>query len=278
MKSKEVWAHTLVKNEENWLWYSVNSVIKNVDKLLLWDTGSTDASLLIEKALTEKYPDKIIYRKTEQSSAEDFTKVRQEMLDATKGDWFLMLDADEIWWRESIEKVVGFVRSQSSEEYESVVVPTINLVGDIFHYQGSSAGKYRFGNLRGHYNLRMVKTNIPGLRSLGSHGVWGWADGSGKMIQDRNLYKFIDAPYLHATNLVRSPADSMVIKRKKKFRYEIGESFPFNYFYPEVFFENKPDFVSSPWSVMESGFKFRAFFETPLRKINRAVFTRKVGY
>ena len=62
-------------------------------------------------------------------------------------------------------------------------MPTFNLVGDIFHYQEEAAGKYRFGDLKGHYNLRAVKRDIPGLHSEGSHGVWGWADQDNKQIQ-----------------------------------------------------------------------------------------------
>ena len=60
----EVWAHTLVKNEARWLWYSVSSVIKHVDKLLLWDAGSTDQSSEIEKELERMYPGKIILKQT----------------------------------------------------------------------------------------------------------------------------------------------------------------------------------------------------------------------
>ena len=59
-----LWAHTMVKNEARWLWYSVNSVIDHVDKLLLWDTGSTDGSIEIEKELVRKYPNKIVFKQS----------------------------------------------------------------------------------------------------------------------------------------------------------------------------------------------------------------------
>ena len=275
----EVWAHTLVKNEARWLWYSVSSVIDHVDKVLLWDTGSTDGSLDIEKDLEKKYPGKIILKQRSQKTAEDFTKVRQEMLDETKSDWFLMLDGDEIWWDGSIAKVISSIKSNTSiTGFESIVVQTINLVGDIFHRQEESAGKYKFGDRVGHYNLRAVKRSIPGLRSQGIHGVWGWADIDNKMIQDRNTFKFIDAPYLHATNLRRSDSDSEVIKRRNKFRFELGEDFPKDFYYPEVFFKDRPDLIESPWKTTNFSFKARAFFETPLRKLKRRVWNGKVGY
>ncbi len=275
----EIWAHSMIKNEGRWLWYSVGSVINHVDKILLWDTGSTDSSLQIEKKLAKKYPDKIILKTLDQNSSGEFSEARerQEMLDQTSADWFLVLDGDEIWWEDSVKKVIDLIRTKG-DKFESVVVPTINLVGDIFHFQGSSAGRYKFGEKVGHYNLRAVKRSIPGLHSQGEHGVWGWADGDGKMIQDRNTYKFIDAPYLHATNLKRSSAYSEVVKRVKKYRFELGEEFPKDFYYPEVFFRDRPTIVPSPWQVMPGSFRFRAFFETPLRKIKRRVWKGRAGY
>ena len=273
----EVWAHTLIKNEAKWLWYSVSSVVDHVDKILLWDTGSVDGSIEIERALEREYPGKVILKQREQETASDFTEVRQEMLDETKSDWFLMLDADEIWWEESVKKIISEIKN-NGQNMESIVVPTVNLVGDIFHFQEKAAGKYKFGDRVGHYNLRAVNRGINGLHSQGIHGVWGWADIDNKMIQDRNTYKYIDAPYLHATNLKRSDSDSNVIKRKNKYRFELGESFSSDFYYPEVFFKDRPDNIESPWGTMPASFKFRAFFETPLRKLKRRVWTGKAGY
>jgi len=268
----EVWAHTLVKNEAKWLWYAVTSVIDHVDKVLLWDTGSTDNSLEIEKEIEKRYPAKVILKQRRQESVEDFTEVRQEMLNETKSDWFMVLDGDEIWYEESIQKVI------TELDQEAVVVPTLNLVGDIYHYQDKSTGRYKFGNLEGHYNLRFVKRNIPGLHSQGIHGIWGWADENNKMIQDRNTYKFINAPYLHATGIERSDRDVEVVKRRKKLKYEFGINFPKDFYYPEVFFKNRPNFVESPFRPMSNSFKIRAFIETPLRKLKRKLWQGSPGY
>lgn len=267
----------MVKNEARWLWYSINSVIDHVDKIMLWDTGSTDDSPKIISELKKRYSDKIIFNQKEINSPSDFTKVRQEMLDETKSDWFMMLDGDEIWYQDSIRSLTSEIKL-ADPKIESFVVPTINLVGDIYHYQDKSSGRYQFGNLKGHYNLRFIKRSIEGLHSQGVHGVWGWADSDNKMIQDRNTYKFIDAPYLHATNLERSQKDLDVIKRSKKLKYEIGLSFPKDYYYPESLFKDKPEIIESPWRVMSSSYKFRALFETPLRKIKRNLIKGKVGY
>ena len=272
-----IWAHTLVKNEANWIWYAVTSIVGHVDRILLWDTGSTDGGLEIEKKLEKEFPEKIALRQRKQETAEEFTRVRQEMLDETKSDWFIILDGDEIWFEDSIKKVTRTI-NEAEGIIESVIVPTINLVGDIFHYQEKAAGRYKFGDKVGHYNLRAIKRSIPGLHSQGVHGVWGWADDKGRMIQDRGSYKFVDAPYLHATGLRRSTADVQVIKRGKKYRYEIGEEFSKDYYYPEAFFRDKPDELISPWIPIPADYKFRAFIETPLRKIKRRVWQGRPGY
>lgn len=274
--NKKIWAHTLIKNEGRWLWYSVTSIADYVEKILLWDTGSSDETLEIIKTLQKKYSDKIDFKKREINTSEDFTKVRQEMLDATFSDWFIVLDGDEIWYEESIKKVVGQINKNGEEE--ALVVPSVNLVGDIFHYRGAETGKYQFGRLKGHYNLRAVRRNIPGLYSSGIHGVWGWADEDQKQIQDRNTYKFINAPYLHATNLRRSKFDENVIKRQKKLKYEIGKEFPKDFYYPEAFFKDVPDFLESPWTTMKYSFKIRAYLESPARLIKRKLITGRVGY
>ena len=276
-----IYAHTLVKNEEKWLWYSVTSVVPYVDKVLLWDTGSTDRSLEIEKELAKKYPDKIIFKSRPQKTAEEFTMVRQEMLNETKGDFILMLDADEVWYRESIKKVIDLINKEG-KNLESIVVPTINMVGDMFHKQEDKAGRYKLAGRVGHLNLRALRRDIPGLHSQGRHGVWGWVDEDGKMIQERgqDKIKFIDAPYIHTTFLQRGGEgkDKNVIKRGKKLKYEIGEALPLDFYYPEAFFEDRPVFVKEPWNAMTRSFKFRAFFETPLRKLKRRIWWGRAGY
>ena len=276
-----IWAHTLVKNEEKWLWYSVSSIAPYVDKILLWDTGSTDASLEIEKELVKKFSEKIEMKERKIASAEEFALVRQEMLDATLSDWFIVLDGDEIWYEESIKKVIETIHKEGNN-IESIVVPTINLIGDVYHRQPESAGRYKFRSRIGHYNLRAIKRSIPGLHSQGIHGVWGWADEEGKMIQERVEEKviFIDAPYIHTTFLQRGGEgkDKNVVKRGKKLKYEIGDNVPLDFYYPESFFEEKPEFVKEPWSVMTKGFQVRAAFETPLRKLKRRIWWGRAGY
>lgn len=284
MSSKlTITAHCLVKNEERFVWYSVMSVLPYVDKLLLWDTGSTDGTLdIISEIMKEDSHKKIEFKKYGEVTKDTFTQVRQEMLDATKTDWFIVVDGDEIWWQDSIKKVVETIQTKGNE-LESIVVPTINLVGDIYHYQEQAAGKYLLAGHRGHYNLRGVNRKIPGLHSFGPHGTWGWVDGNNKMIQDREKRKilFIDAPYLHATFLPRAAErqqEQDVPKRAKKLKHELGISFPLDFYYPEILFLPRPKIVPSVWVKMTDAYRRRALLETPLRKIKRRIFKDKIGY
>lgn len=273
--------HTLVKNEERFLWYSVMSVINYVDKILLWDTGSTDKTIQIVKEIKEKFPDKVSVKFLSEVDISAFTSVRQEMLDATKTDWFMVVDADEIWWEGSIKLVTEYING--SRDIESIVVPTINLVGDIYHYQEARAGHYHLAGRVGHLNLRAINKKIPGLHSDKPHGTWGWVDEIGRMIQDRekNKIKYLEAPYLHATFLQRAGdrnQDIKVPKRAKKLKHEIGISFPYDYYYPEVLFRDRPAIVPSVWRKMDLNFFIRSLVETPFRKIKRRSLPAKVGY
>lgn len=276
----KIWSHTVFKNEERWLWFAVTSVIDHVDKLLLWDTGSTDRSWEVALLLKEKYKEKIDLRQYGSVTPEQFTKVRQEMLDATKADWFLIVDGDEIWWEDSIRKVISEIKKADSN-VETMVVPNINLVGDIYHHISNSEGRYTFGKLVGNYALRAVKRSIPGLNSEGRHGVWGWADQNNNQIQNRNTYKFIEAPYIHTTFLPRGEGredDIKVPKRAKKLKYEIGIEFKRDFYFPESLFKERSEFIISPWKSMSFHYWLRAIIETPLKKFKRKYLMKGVKH
>ena len=48
---KTVWVNTVIRNEENFIWYALMSVIDYVDKILIYDLGSTDKTVEIIKTI-----------------------------------------------------------------------------------------------------------------------------------------------------------------------------------------------------------------------------------
>lgn len=275
---KTIEAHILVKNESRFIWYSVMSIYSYVDKIKIWDTGSTDSTRLIIKEIINlpESSGKIFYQDT---LLEKFDEkyARQKMLEESSADWIFIVDADEVWWNDSAKLIRKTI--EEDNQIESIIVPTFNMVGDIFHYQEEEAGRYNLAGKTGHYGLRFFSKKIPGLHTEGGHGVFGWVDDKGIRIENRDIkkIKYLNAPYIHTTHLLRSNKkikDEEVFKRHKKFKYEIGIKVPLDFYYPEVFFRPRPKIVPSVWNTPDFYFKFMAFIETPLRKIYRRTFLK----
>jgi len=269
-----VWVHTLVRNEEKYVWFAVMSVIDYVDRVLLWDTGSEDKTIEIIKEIKKLYPSKISFREVKQRDIYEFTHLRQEMLDSTKSDWFMIVDGDEVWWDSAIKEVAGVIRKKGSK-IESIVNRYYNVIGDIYHCQDESAGRYRIDGKTGHLTIRASSKKISGIHFSKPHGIQGIFDDRGVPIQNRSKKKreYIKHPaYIHFTNVRRSSSvylDSKVPKREMKLKYEVGNSFPFDFYYPEVFFRPRPSIVPSPWESISNKFKVRAYIEKPFRTFKR---------
>lgn len=279
---QSITSHTLVKNEERYLWYSLNSVVQHVDRMLIWDTGSTDNTLAIIDYFKRKYKEKVSFRECGEATPERYTHFRQEMLDMIKSDWFIIVDGDEVWWDDSIKKITNTIR-RHGKNIDTIVNPYYNVVGDIYHYQNQDAGKYTIDGKTGHLTIRAINRNIQGLYTSKPHGQHGYFDANDKLIQERNKKRrlFVDSPYMHFTHMIRSSSlakDNEVVKRSIKYKYELGESFPTDFFYPEVFFRPKPDIVGCVWKTMDKNYFFRSIIQTPLRKVKRKYFTSKSGY
>lgn len=299
----KIGAHILLKNESKFAWFSIMSVLPYVDRIRIWDMGSTDDTLKIIKAIEEtdlakskdlfqvveykdiKFSEKEYRQKMlEAENGEDieFPIVREMMLEQTTSDWFVVVDADEIWWDSSIKQVVDTIKKEG-DKLESIVVPTFNMIGDMFHFQEKEAGRYHLAGRVGHYALRAINRKIPGLHGQGEHGVFMWADENGKRIEwrDKSKIKYLNAPYIHTTHLKRSDTlegEKAVYKRAKKLKYEIGIETPKDFFYPEIFFRSRPKFVKSPWETPSLLYKIIAYIQTPLKKFRRRYLMKGVKH
>lgn len=258
----KITAQMIVKNEENFVWFAIRSVLECVDKIIIWDTGSTDKTVEIIKTIDSP---KICFEEKGRVDPQEFAKLRDEMIKITDADWILVLDGDEVWSNDGLEEILYLIKKYGSSK-DLIVSPVKMLVGDIFHYQEEKAGRYRIKEKVGHLNIRAVR-NFDGLHIKGYFGNEGYADKNNIDIQNLPDKKIVFAKnsYLHASHLKRSS------KGNSKYKYELGIPFPKDYYYPEVFFKEKPSIVPSPWKTMNKNYKLRALLETPFKKIKRRI-------
>lgn len=91
--SPTISACLIVKNEEEFMEGCLKSVKPFVDEIIVVDTGSTDKSVEI----AQRFGAKIYHHPWEG----DFSKHRNQSMSYARGDWILMIDADEVLEKES---------------------------------------------------------------------------------------------------------------------------------------------------------------------------------
>lgn len=103
----------IVKNEEKWLdkcLSGIKPILDNVDsELIITDTGSTDKTVEIAK----KYTDKVLHF----DWIKDFSAARNFGLEKAQGEWFMMLDADDIF--RSCDHIIEFFNSGEYKKYNA---------------------------------------------------------------------------------------------------------------------------------------------------------------
>ena len=128
----------IVKNEEARLHTLLDSVAPWVDELVVVDTGSTDGTV----AVAEGYGARIFHHPWEDS----FSKARNQSLSYARGEWLLIMDADE----ELDESSGPRLKSTLKEMPEAVGVIYFKLYNHLPGNQGSWALQPRmFRNLNG---------------------------------------------------------------------------------------------------------------------------------
>ncbi len=86
-------SHTVIKNEEVFIKPALLSVVNFVDRMLVWDTGSTDRTVSIIKSLKLQ---KITFRQCGSVDRKGLADLRNQQIELTKTPWFLIVDGDEI--------------------------------------------------------------------------------------------------------------------------------------------------------------------------------------
>lgn len=114
----------MIKNEERYLdntLKSLDHLMKSIkSELIILDTGSTDNSIKIAK----KYTEKVYSSKWN----DNFAKMRNISIGYAKGDWMLILDADEELV--NCEKLINFFKSGLHKKYNSASIELKNLMSE----------------------------------------------------------------------------------------------------------------------------------------------------
>ena len=235
--------HTVIKNEDRWIWYAIMSVIDFVDQVLIYDTGSTDQTIPIIKTINSP---KIILATKTATTRFDLAKLRQEQLDRTTTPWFMLLDGDEIWPQGNLQKVL-VAAANADENILAFFNRTRNCVGDVFHYLPESKGHYRIKGVTGHLNIRLIR-NTPDLKVKVEYPLEAYTLNGQPLQNLEDRLQFVNTWYLHTTHLPRSTQSSVEAKvidrwKKRKFRFGIKMSKPE---LPEVLWQPRPAIVPPP--------------------------------
>ena len=103
----------IVKNEEKYLHScldAISPILQQLDsELIIADTGSTDSTMEIAKAFT----DKVFHFEW----CDDFSTARNSTLGKAQGEWYMALDADEIF--ENVSDILEFFHSGEYKRYSS---------------------------------------------------------------------------------------------------------------------------------------------------------------
>jgi len=264
MKESRITAHCVVKNEDRWIYYALNSILPYVEQVLVFDTGSTDKTSEIIKLI--KSP-KIIFEEKGSVDRERFVKLRQEQIDRTKTEWFLILDGDEIWPKSQIEKLIKEVRLASDSSI-ALFNRTRNCIGDIYHYLPDSSGNYEIAGIRGNLNIRLIR-KTPDLKVMGVYPDEYYGDKNGPVQKQEDNLLFVNCWYLHTTFLERSSLGNKTSgSLGKQKTWEKGIFMKGNEL-PEVLKMERPGMVADPYKSRGLKYELLALAVKPLKTLKK---------
>lgn len=262
----------IVRNEDRFVWYAISSVLPFIDKLLIFDTGSTDRTVAIIKQFNDK---KIIFREKGEVETKGMTQLREEQIKATNTDWLWIIDGDEIYPQKTARKIIQIVTQDKS--LYGIIVHRYDLLGDVYHCQDESVGAYSQFGRKGHYVLRLInKRTVGDLKILGDYPNEYFADTKGQLIKSygKDKFVFVEERIFHGMYLPRSSEEKNFYKilNRKKPKIELGRKVPREKL-PEVFFQKRPSIVPDVTKKMNFQYKLLALLLTPLKRLKRNIYS-----
>lgn len=260
-----VTAHLVVKNDDQWVWYAINSVLPYVKQFFITDTGSTDQTIKLIHTVASP---KIIFNKYQIKSPADLVGVRRQQLAKTRTDWLWLLDADEIYPKKLCAEILRHLDSR----LVGIVVRRFDALGDIYHYQPNEAvGGYTMFGKTAHFSLRLVNLKIPGLKLEGVYPNEGFVDQTKTPLvaYPQSRFFITSGRYLHTTYLKRSSlgANLRGTHHRHKYKIEMGKLLPKSLI-PEILKVPAPIYVPRP-GRRSLNYRILAGLATPLKVVKR---------
>lgn len=260
----EITTHTLIKNEDQWVWYVLSAWEPFAAKMLVYNDNSDDKTQTVLESFESP---KIIIKKVTAKEEKDLTMFRNRMLAETETEWFLLLDGDEIWNGKTIEKFLSHLEKLPKTVW-AVAMRTRNCVGDVFHYLPENRGRYKLLGRTGHLTVRAYR-KMPGFGWAGVYPLEYYHDRAKRSVyeQDEHL-DFFDGFYWHLTHLRRSSSSEKVWGFRNQ-KYESGVEIKEDNELPEVFFKKRPLVVPVPLRKRNLGYELIAEIQRPFKEIKR---------
>jgi glycosyltransferase involved in cell wall biosynthesis len=256
--------HTIVRNEEYWIWYALMAVKDYVNEMLVYDDNSADKTVNIIRGIGDP---RIKLQTGKLLTPADYTQERNRMIQQTKTEWFLILDGDEVWNRSMFFRLLEFA-GYLNIHIDSVSMRTRNCIGDIYHYLPEDAVRYQLLGRRGHLSTRLFRNRL-GLHWKGDYPLESLRNARGGYATvDPRRSAFFEGFYWHMTHLPRTSRTAKVKGRRKR-KYELGIPVTNKDEFPEVFTWPRPEGVRSPWRRMSTPVFIASGILTPLKRLRR---------
>lgn len=258
-------AHMIIKNEDRWVWYAIQSVLPLVDRFLITDTGSTDKTVEIIRSIKNK---KIEFDIHKINSAKEVTNIRQNHIDKTKSGWIWLVDGDEIYPERLSREIVNKTKSN----LVGILTRRFDLLGDVYHRQSESVGSYELLGYMGHASTRLVnKDRVKGLAFHGDYPLEGYYDEKMKSLKDypqKNFY-LTKHKYWHAGYLIRSSNGGNLASTINRNKYKIERGIRISEPLPEIFSKQPSKKSLNPLKQRGLVYEILAFVITPIKNLKR---------
>jgi glycosyltransferase involved in cell wall biosynthesis len=138
--------HCRVRNEERFIKAAILSVLPLAHRVLVYDTGSTDRTLAEIRSIGS---DKIELVEKAPSDPRGIMEYRNEMIERTETEWFMLVDGDEIYPAHSVRRILEEMQNVPSSVHRITLRSRHFFTNFNFVYPDDRIGRiYRTGQIR----------------------------------------------------------------------------------------------------------------------------------